>query len=126
MSILRERIKLAEKMRKKPEYPFQLKPKSYGPPQAIWMDRVYSNNRYIVMIDDHRKTTHGEAICALIQAVDGLPIKNHWSELQRIKNEIFGPETLAIEYYPAESKLTNDHNIYWLWIFPDGIIPTKI
>lgn len=91
-----------------------------------WMTRAFKNNRYIVMIDDNRKTTHGTAICAMVQKTNDTPIVNHWSEMQKIKNEIFGAETTAIEYYPAESELIDHHNIYWLWIFPNDLIPKAI
>lgn len=86
------------------------------------MTRAFVNNRYIVMIQDAKQTTHGAAICAMVQTVDDQPIKNHWRELQRIKREIFG-DVMAIEYYPTEHDLIDDHNIYWLWIFPEGVIP---
>lgn len=91
-----------------------------------WMTRAYRNNRYIVMINDHAKTDKGEAIRAMIQKVDDTPILGHWSEIQKIKNQIFGPETVAVEYYPSESKLVDDHNIYWIWIYPKGILPIPI
>lgn len=123
---VKERLKIAEKLKRDPETPLKLAPPHKGPKRASWMTRVYANNRYVVMINDHMKTTHGEAICAMIQAVDDKPIPNHWYELQRIKNTIFGKEAMGIEYYPAQSKLTDDHNIYWLWIFPEGVIPTKL
>jgi len=87
------------------------------------MTRAFKNNRYIVMVFDNTKTTQGLATRALIQRADDEPISNHWREIQSIKNEIFGSETVGIEYYPAESKLQDSHNIYWLWIFPPGIIP---
>ncbi len=88
-----------------------------------WMTRAFSNNRYVVMIEDNAKTDKGTAIKAMIQKHDNRPIPNHWRELQNIKNELFGEETMAIEYYPKESHLMDDHNIYWLWIFPEGILP---
>lgn len=88
-----------------------------------FMTRCFRNNKYIVMIDDNRNTTHGKAILALVQKHDDTPILNHWSEMQKIKNKVFGIETTAIEYYPAESDLIDIHNIYWMWVFPDGIIP---
>lgn len=91
-----------------------------------WMTRAYRNNRYIVMIDDNSKTTKGIAIKAMVQTLDDTPIVNHWSELQKIKNELFGEETTGIEYYPKESKLINDHNIYWLWIFSEEVLPVPI
>lgn len=87
------------------------------------MTRAFRNNRYTVMIFDNTRTTHGPAMRALIQRHDNQPIPGHWRELQNIKNEIFGPEEVAVEYYPAESKLLDTHNIYWLWIFPPGVLP---
>jgi hypothetical protein len=92
-------------------------------PHPDWMTRAFRNNRFTVMIDDQAATTHGPAIRAMIQNHTDTPIKNHWSEIQSIKNEIFGEETMAIEYYPANSELVNLHNIYWIWIFPAGVIP---
>ena len=90
------------------------------------MTRAYRNNRYTVMVYDHTTTTHGEAIVARIQRHDDNRIPDHWSELQAIKNEIFGPEVTAVEYYPAESKLENLHNIYWLFIYLDGVLPLLV
>lgn len=91
-----------------------------------WMTRSFINNRYVVMIGDEIKTTKGFAIQALIQKHDDSPIKNHWSELQKIKNQIFGEDKTAIEYYPAVNDLIDDYNIYWLWIFPEGVLPSMI
>lgn len=89
------------------------------------MTRAYRNTRYTVMVFDNTPTTKGDAIKVLIQKHDNLPIIGHWAELQKIKNEIFGEETTAVEYYPAKSKLVDEANIYWLWIFPDGILPIQ-
>lgn len=88
------------------------------------MTRAYRNNRYTVMVYDNTQTDKGIlATKALIQKHDDMPIANHWKELQAIKNEIFGEEVTGIEYYPKQSKLQDLHNIYWLWVFPDGVIP---
>lgn len=90
-----------------------------------WMTRCFRNNRYIVMINDNCLMTDGRfAIKAMVQKHDGLPIPNHWSEMQKIKNEVFGKETMAIEFYPKDSELCDVANIYWLFIFEEGIIPT--
>lgn len=91
-----------------------------------WMTRAFSNNRYIVMIMDNAPTTHGPAIRAMVQKHDDTPILSHWSEMQNIKNKIFGTECVAVEYYPAESQLENSHNIYWMWVFPPGILPIAL
>jgi hypothetical protein len=88
-----------------------------------WITRCFSNNRYVVMIDDKAKTDKGIAILAMIQMHGDTPIPNHWRELQNIKNELFGPETIGVEFFPAESQLVDAHNIYWLWIFDDGVLP---
>jgi len=90
------------------------------------MTRSFINNRFIVMIFDNAEVSTGTAIQALIQRHDNLPILGHWAEIQKIKNEIFGEETTAVEYYPAKSQLIDEFNIYWIWIFPDGVLPIPV
>lgn len=90
------------------------------------MTKAYANNRYVVMVYEKINTTHGEATRVMVQKHDDTPIVHHWAEMQKIKNEIFGEETVAVEYYPKESELINEHNIYWLWIYPDGVLPIPI
>lgn len=43
-----------------------------------------------------------------------------WSEKQRIKNELFAKERVAIEVFPAESNLVDEANMYHLWVLPKG------
>lgn len=90
------------------------------------MTRAYRNNRFTVMVYDNARTTKGPAIQVLIQSHYDKPIERHWATIQGIKNEIFGPEATAVEYYPAESRLIDLHNIYWLWIFPEGVLPIPV
>lgn len=90
------------------------------------MTRAYRNTRFTVMVYDNSLVTTGTAIRVMVQKHDDTPILNHWSEMQKIKNEIFGEETTAVEYYPPKSQLIDDHNIYWFWIFPDGVLPLPI
>lgn len=85
--------------------------------------RAFANNRYIVTIHDNHPTTKGDVSLAMIQNVNGTRLKNHWSEMQSIKNEIFGREAIGIEYYPKESELVNKHNIYWMLICPEEMLP---
>lgn len=75
------------------------------------------------MVYDNMITDKCLATKALVQTWDDRPIVNHWREMQRIKNEIFGEETVGIEFYPKESELVDNFNIYWMWIFPDGVLP---
>jgi len=126
MSQERERRLLAKKLMKQPVTKFKevdLKTVSFIP---FGMTRAFKNTRYMVMVFDNRKVSTGFAIQVLIQKHDDTPILNHWSEIQKIKNEIFGNEITAIEYFPPESKLVNQYNIYWIWIFPDGVLPTPM
>ena len=93
-------------------------------PGPSWMTRAFMNNRYVVMINDKAHLSDGViAIKAMVQRHDNQPIPNHWREMQLIKNEMFGDETTAIEYYPPQSQLVDDFNIYWLWVLPEGVLP---
>jgi hypothetical protein len=83
-----------------------------------WMTHCYRNNKYTVMIDANARIKGISAIKAMIQRHDDKPIPGHWRQLQNIKNEIFGSEATAIEFYPPESELENVANIYWLWVIP--------
>ena len=117
----KDRKREARKLIKKPAGPLtpvDLSTCDYVPE---WMTRAYKNNRYVVMINDKAQTTKGKAIRCMIQRQDDTPIS--WLEKQKIKNEIFGSDVFAIEYFPAESELVDHHNIYWLWIFDEGILP---
>lgn len=87
------------------------------------MTRAFRNNRYTIMIYDYSPTSHGPATKVLCQKHDNKPFEFHWREMQAIKNEIFGEETTAVEYLPATKNLMDTHNIYWFWIFPDGVLP---
>lgn len=121
----RQRRIAAQKLLDKPEGNFTQIDLSERP-HPDWMTRAYRNNKYTVMVADQSPTTHGPAIRAMVQKHDDTPIINHWATLQRIKNEIFGKETTAVEYYPAQSELIDLHNIYWLWIFPADVLPKPI
>lgn len=113
----------AHNLLKKPESKFEpcdLNNASFIPKG---MTKAFMNNRYVVMIYENVLTSHGFATRVMIQNHFNKPIENHWRVLQDIKNEIFGKETVAIEYFPAESQLEDNHNIYWLFIYPEGVLP---
>jgi hypothetical protein len=42
-----------------------------------------------------------------------------WRDLQRIKNQLVGPECEAVELYPAESRLVDTANQYFLYCVLD-------
>lgn len=126
MNIKRARQIAANKQFKQPVTPFTPIDLTTARMVPKGMTRAFQNTRHTVMIYDNTPVTTGTAIKVMIQKHNDTPILNHWSELQKIKNEIFGSEVVAVEYYPAESELINDHNIYWLWIFPEGVLPLAV
>lgn len=90
------------------------------------MTRAFRNNRFTVMVYDGVPTTHGPAIRAMVQKHDDTPIDRHWRTLWDIKNEIFGFDAVAVEYYPRLHDLVDKHNIYWLFIYPNGVLPEPL
>ncbi len=56
-----------------------------------------------------------------IRRNDREPIHD-WSDLQRIKNEIVGPENEAVELYPAESRLLDAANQFHMFVLEDAKI----
>ena len=61
-----------------------------------------------------------------IGAVDHLAIRNAgssdiaWRDKQRIKDELLGPERLAVELFPPASELVDQAMMYHLWVYPEG------
>jgi len=123
MSVTHDRKKAAAKEFKKPVTKFEQLDLSVAPFVPQGMTRAYRNTRFTVMVYDNSRTSTGTATKVMIQKHDNTPIIGHWAQIQSIKNEIFGEETTAIEYYPAKSQLIDDFNIYWFWIFPNGDLP---
>lgn len=65
------------------------------------------------------KQVRGGVTRLAIRRIDGEAIHD-WRHLQRIKNEILGVEREAVEVYPAESRLVDTANVFYLWAFPAG------
>lgn len=77
-------------------------------------DAVYGNNLYSVFV---REMGHG-ALHISFHRRDRKAIHD-WRHFQAIKNEVAGPERLAIEVYPPESALVDSANEYHLWVLPE-------
>ena len=83
-------------------------------------DEVHRNNLFEVQV---RKMAPREAsgwpamVWLSIKRIDKEPLdENHWRTLQRIKNELVGPECEGVELFPAESRLVDTSNQYHLWV----------
>jgi hypothetical protein len=84
-------------------------------------EEVWINDEYKVDID--RNAPHGfgpgvQVIGLAIRRQDRKHVHD-WRDLQAIKNMLIGPEHEAIELYPAESRLYDSANQYWMWVFTD-------
>lgn len=83
--------------------------------------RMFQNSRYTVLVRDvpHTEVTPGRSwprmVWLSIRRNDRGPVRN-WRDLQRIKNELVGPENEGVELFPAESRLADTANQYHLWV----------
>lgn len=41
-----------------------------------------------------------------------------WDDLQKIKNECAGEDSVAVEIYPKENDVVNETNMRHLWVMP--------
>lgn len=80
---------------------------------------VWKNNLYIVQVFAEADCTWGPIRRLLIRRNDGSKVRA-WADLQRIKNEIAGPERVAVEVFPAEFARVDSADVYHLWVLPEG------
>ncbi len=78
--------------------------------------RLFANNRFqvAVYIQDGKNTMQ-----LSIKRLSGLRMT--WADLQRIKNEICGFESEAVELFPAESRNQKDATETQLWVLPNRL-----
>jgi hypothetical protein len=81
-------------------------------------DEIWRNDKYVVSV--RRDAATGHVVRLSVRRDDRRPVRD-WRDLQRIKNELAGPETEAVEIYPAESRLVDVANQTWLWVLPPGM-----
>ena len=84
-------------------------------------ERVFKNSRYHVNMNVVLcESVPGEKVTWLsIKRLDRRPLHD-WRDLQRIKNELCGPECEAVELYPSEARLVDTSNQYHLWVIKEG------
>ena len=76
-------------------------------------DTLFVNSRYQVSVRDTGEMRH-----LSIKRIDQAPVHD-WRDLQRIKDELVGPECEGIEIYPAQSRLVDTATQYHLWCVRD-------
>jgi hypothetical protein len=85
-------------------------------------EEVWLNSRYQVNVRRQKPKQPGlpDLVHLSIKRRDKLALgRERFRDLQRIKNELVGPECEAVEVYPAESRLVDTSNQYHLWVFDD-------
>ncbi len=82
---------------------------------------IFLNNKYQVAVRPC-ETPSGLMVHLSIKRRDKLPIHD-WRDLQRIKNELVGPEAEGVELYPAESRLVDSANQFHIFCFPEAAFP---
>lgn len=57
-------------------------------------------------------------VCLSIKRLDQKAVHD-WRDFMRIKDELVGPEYEGVELYPAQSRLVDTANQYFLWVVDD-------
>lgn len=73
--------------------------------ETLWVNEIYQVNM---------RDLGGGGRHLSIKRIDQQPIHD-WRDMQRIKNELLGPECEMIELYPAEDRRVDTANSYHLW-----------
>lgn len=83
-----------------------------------WVRQVSSACRNSVFCVLIREDSTG-VIHAAVSSLSGN--RPSWYEMQRIKNELFGPEATAVEIYPPAQESVDGSDMFHLWILPGDI-----
>lgn len=71
---------------------------------------IYANDVYQVIV---RRCSEDWAVLS-IRRQDRQPVAD-WRDVQWIKNQLIGTEAEAVQLFPAESRLVDTSNRYWLY-----------
>jgi hypothetical protein len=82
--------------------------------------RLFANNVYFVYWHDVDLPHLGRTVRLGCLRRDGSRV-HRWADLQRIKDEILGPDARAVEIYPPRGQLLDDVNMYHLWAWPSDL-----
>ncbi len=78
---------------------------------------VWLNAKYVAVV---RRYPSGAVMHLSVRRADRKAVRD-WRDLQRIKNDIAGPDVEAVELFPAEDRLVDTANQYHLWCMPPGV-----
>lgn len=95
-------------------------PRQVGMDTRGWLgkvDRTFSNGKIAVLVRPVQ-TEWGIVEHVAIRNLKESDIP--WADKQKIKNDLFGPERIAIEVFPRESEFVDGAMMYHLWVLPEG------
>ena len=78
---------------------------------------AHANDLYAVL-ERPVATRWGEVRHLAIRTASNL--EPPWRDKQRIKNELFGEDAIALEVMPATAELVDEAGMYHMWILPPG------
>lgn len=85
---------------------------------------VFQNSRYIVFVFyDFKHPDLGRVQRVMIRSkarAFNVSTGHEWADFQRVKTQLFGASSFAIEVYPPAEDLVDVANIYWLWVLHDA------
>jgi len=91
------------------------KEQGFGHGWANEFNTAFKNDLFAVLCRPV-ETRWGSAVHIAIKNATSSDIP--WAHKQRIKNELFGDDRIAIEVFPTEEDLVDAGNMYHLWIMP--------
>lgn len=79
--------------------------------------------------DEVRRVCHNRIFSVLVRplenggthfAVSSMSgVRPTWHEMQRIKDDLAGPEALAVEIYPPKAEIVDDADVFHIWVVSD-------
>lgn len=75
---------------------------------------TWANDLYVVLIRPFEDANGDEVIHLAIRTASSL--EPPWRDMQRIKNEICGAESTAVQVMPPASELVDEADMYHMWV----------
>jgi hypothetical protein len=91
-----------------------------GAPGGGWNKEIrwaMANDLYAVLCRP-TQTRYGGVIHCAIRTISNL--EPPWRDKQRIKNELFGHDRVAVEVMPSTMRLIDEADMYHMWVMPIG------
>ena len=75
-----------------------------------WIIRVHRNRVFAVL----ERPAEAGVIHLAVSSLSG--IRPTWHEMQRIKNDLAGPDATAIEVYPPKTDMVDEADMFHIWV----------